>query len=360
MTIPLKSWFTVFDAIILTTTARIPALGALLPEYANSIIIEVVGAATPSWTLDIQGRTIQAGTYVALDYVQIWQAGAAALSNSQLSITDTTRRFYLIPNAPPFVQLIASFTTGNLTVRGAYTSEVFSQWLLTTARGSIYAEGPAAHDAVAAGNPNQVAFEARSDPQAKTDVAVGDVAIGVSDLNGIQWIKTMGPATGADAAGAPLAPVWDTDGGTTFRPAAVMGYLFNGTDADRARAVVQTTNYIAASLVSATQNGADRTNYNFKGLTILVDVTARNGTSTITLALQSKDGNNNYGAIWTATAALSATGQARYHIYPTAENNEGWTEHANTSLGARTYRVIATYGGADTISFDVDLVELPN
>ena len=358
MVLPLKSWFTVWDGIILTTTARIPALGAEHPEHANSIILEIVGADTPSWTLDIQGRTIQAGTYTAVDYVQIWQAGAAPLANAQLSITDTTRRFYLIPNCPSFLQLIATRTTGNLTVRGCYTSEVFNQWLLTTARGSLFTEGPIAHDAVDAGNPIKMGAVAASPTNMPTAVGGGDIVELIAGTQGNLLVTLIGQA----AQGAVLIQGMDNDGRAAANLALVNDsrqMLFNGTSWDRRRGVFETDNYIAASLVSATQNGADRMNYNSKGLTILVDVTARNGTSTITLALQSKDGNGNYGAIWTATAALSATGQARYHIYPTAENTEGWTEHANTSLGARIYRVVATYGGADTVSFDVDLVELP-
>lgn len=237
MVVPLKSWFTVFNAINATTTARIPALGALLPEFANSIILEVVGASTPSWTLDIQGRTHPDGTFVAWDYIQWAQAGAAALTNAQLSITDTTRRFYVIPTVPGEMQLIATLTTGTLTVRGSYTSAIFTQWLRTTARGSIFAEGPVAHDGVAAGNAIPIGGVASS--AVPTAVSIADQVNAFFDLNG-RLVIAFGVGGSGDAITATSTIVKSEDT-ATVRAFGTMPYaVAPDASADRLRTVGDT------------------------------------------------------------------------------------------------------------------------
>ena len=128
----LLSSFTLGD-LVATATLRIPPLGAEHPEHAQTILLEVVGSDTPSWTLAIQGRTHPNGTYTAVDYMQIWQAGAAALANTTLTVSDTTRRFYIIPVVAPFMQVVVTRTTGTLTILGSYSSVPFSQWLATSA-----------------------------------------------------------------------------------------------------------------------------------------------------------------------------------------------------------------------------------
>ena len=141
--------------------------------YAHSYIVEVFGDGSANFTLDFQGKPHVSGTYTNLDYQQIWQAGAAALSNGQLTVNDTTHRFYLIPNASPFVQSVATRTAGELTIYAWLTSEPLPQWLLTTARGSVFIEGPIASDGVAAGNPVQQGGVV--DDTSPTAAAEGDV-----------------------------------------------------------------------------------------------------------------------------------------------------------------------------------------
>jgi len=157
MAIPMTARAVVFNAIVATTTTELHTITDFnsMP-FGSTLLLEVVGASTPNFTLDIQGKTHPSGTYVNLDYQQIWQAGVSAFANAQLTVNDTTRRFYIVPNTPQFVQLIGTFTAGTLTVYVSLTSEPFTQWLHTTARGSIFTEGPAASDAAEAGNPVQI------------------------------------------------------------------------------------------------------------------------------------------------------------------------------------------------------------
>ena len=199
MALPLVSQFTL-GALILTSTLRIPPLGAEHPEHAQVIILEVVGSSTPDWTLAIQGRAHPDGTYTAVDYVEIWKAGAAALANSTLTVNDTTRRFYAIPIVVPFMQVVATRTTGTLTILGSYSSQPFSQWLLVNARGSVFVEGPTASDAAEAGNPVQVGGSVdNTSPAAATE---GDVRRARVSPAGYQLVAfTSALATTPDAVG---------------------------------------------------------------------------------------------------------------------------------------------------------------
>lgn len=157
MAIPATFQGTVFDAIEATTTVELTS--TTLPsfvELAHHLLLEVVGDGSANYALDIQGRVSPDGTYTNLDYIEIEKAGAAALSTSQLTVNDTTTRFYLVPNPPRFVQLVATRSAGALTVIVSGSTQPLNQYLLTTARGSIYVEGPTADDAAQAGQPLQV------------------------------------------------------------------------------------------------------------------------------------------------------------------------------------------------------------
>lgn len=339
MALPVVKFVEIQDGITVSTTTQFHIVDGMF-MFAKSVILEIVGASTPNWTVDIQGKVHGDGTYDNWTYRRIGSVMRSEATTDQISVTDTTRRYYKVIDPPPYLQVVSTRTGGSLTVRAASSSASDGEYFA-----ALMARN-APDDAL--GNSNVLTD---ADASAITGLTRAQMVFAIlqgwsNEAN--RWTNIRSAASNADALAA-------VGGGNSLFP---LPSLFNGSTFDRERGVVETDNYIAASLVSATQNGADRTNYNFRGLAIFVDVTARNGTSTITIALQTKDGNGNYDTIWTAAAALSATGQAQYLIYPTAENTESWTEMANTVLGARTYRVIATYGGADTISFDVDVVEL--
>lgn len=152
MAIPSVDRITAFNAIAATTTADLTTLFQRNLSM-QTLLLEVVGEASANFTLDIQGRVHENGTFTNVDYLQVWQAGAAAFANAQLTVNDQTRRFYVVPNCPQFMQLVATRTAGGLTIHASFTSEVFSQWFATTARGSMLMEGPVASDAPATGNP---------------------------------------------------------------------------------------------------------------------------------------------------------------------------------------------------------------
>lgn len=139
---------TVFNAITATQTIVLEDIAGLEGiSKAGFILLEVVGATSPSWTLDIQGRASASGTYTNLDYHRVW-ATPRTITAAQISITNTTRRFYAIPNPPPFVQLVATRTAGTLTILAYYTTSPF-----TAPSGDTQVEGTVAESDPASGNP---------------------------------------------------------------------------------------------------------------------------------------------------------------------------------------------------------------
>lgn len=133
------SRLSVFANIVVTTTQELNTLsdGGAGVQAARMILLEVSGGTAPDWTLDIQGKTFPTGVYTNLDYEQVEIAGVAGLTNAQIAITDTTTRFYLIPNPPEFVQLIAIRVAGSLTVFANTSTEPVSQWLRQDTFGNL-------------------------------------------------------------------------------------------------------------------------------------------------------------------------------------------------------------------------------
>lgn len=116
---------TIFNAITATETRRITASPLGHATLARSIILEINGGDTPNWAVDIQGAYAEGATWH-----NIWYAASdttpAALSVAQLTVNWTTAQYYVIPNPPPFVRLVATRTDGNLTVKGSFSSEAYS------------------------------------------------------------------------------------------------------------------------------------------------------------------------------------------------------------------------------------------
>lgn len=112
---------TVFNAIVADETTELYIFEGLQDSAAaGALLLEVLGGTSADFTLDIQGKVHEAGTYTNIDYIQLYQAGKAALANSQLTVNDQTVRFYLIPIPAPLMQLVATFTAGSLTIHASY------------------------------------------------------------------------------------------------------------------------------------------------------------------------------------------------------------------------------------------------
>lgn len=126
------------------------------------------------------------------------------------------------------------------------------------------------------------------------------------------------------------------------------GQLFNGTTWDRQRNNTQNT-LLASAARTVTTSSPDQTNYNAKGLHVVLDVTVA-GTGDITLTIEGKDGLS--GKYYTLLAGTNVTTNSTnvYKVYP------GLPATANVSANdivPRTYRVTVTANNANIITYSV-------
>jgi len=125
--------------------------------------------------------------------------------------------------------------------------------------------------------------------------------------------------------------------------------LFNGRVWDRARGNTDET-VLASAARTATTNSADQTNYNARGVHVLLNVTVVPGVDTVTLSIQGKDLLS--GAYYTLLTgpAVVATGMNVYKVFP------GITAVANGTASdvlPRTWRVSVTHSAATSFTYSV-------
>lgn len=163
-------------------------------------------------------------------------------------------------------------------------------------------------------------------------IAAGSAAIGVVDT------ELPAAAAGNDGAANATAPAVDD-----------RLSLFNGTTWDRERGNTNVTVFASAAR-TATPAPFDGTNYNARGLHLVVDVTAAAATPSVVFTIQAKDEIS--GTFYTvlASAAITGIGTTILRAYP------GLTAAANlvaSDVLPRTWRVIATHADADSITYSV-------
>lgn len=126
---------------------------------------------------------------------------------------------------------------------------------------------------------------------------------------------------------------------------------YNGTSADVFRTNHELT-LLASAARTATTNSSDQTNYNGSRLQIFANVSAISGAS-VTPSLQVKDSiSGNYKTVWTAAAAITATGQYTYVFAPGGAGGSN-TEVIAAGLTARTFRVVMTHLDTNSITYSV-------
>lgn len=129
-------------------------------------------------------------------------------------------------------------------------------------------------------------------------------------------------------------------------------YLFNGTNWDRQRNNVELT-LLASAARTAETNSSDQTNYNGKGIVIIVDVTVDPAAAAITPTIDAKDPiSGNYVQIWAAAAALSAVGTTVYILYPGNTDGVQLTDK-DTIVLPRTWRFQMEVADADSMTYSV-------
>lgn len=124
-------------------------------------------------------------------------------------------------------------------------------------------------------------------------------------------------------------------------------FSFNGTSWDRPRNNIDVA-VLASAARTTTQTGADTTNYNGRGIKVVLDTTAATSGS-VTLSIQGKDANGVYYTIL-AGAAVTTVSTNVYTVYPGAPATANVS--ANDFL-PRTYRVVATANNATAQTYSV-------
>ncbi len=129
--------------------------------------------------------------------------------------------------------------------------------------------------------------------------------------------------------------------------------LYNGVSWDQQRANTERT-LLASAARTATTSSADVTNFNGRGLQVLLNVTAASGTGGLTLTIQGKDPvSGNYYNLNANPTAITATGLTVYEVYPgVGAAGGGVTQRTSASL-PRTFRVTVTHGDASSYTYSV-------
>lgn len=204
--------------------------------------------------------------------------------------------------------------------------------VLLDSSGRHLVAGAAAAGAAVAGNPVLVGGK---------DTAGNAQAIFINTQGVVILGSQSVPSDGVTNA---LQPI---DNGGVARPMAVLTGIFNGTSWDRQRGVSALT-LLASAARTVTTNSADQTNYNWRGIILMVDVSVI-GTGSITPSIQIKDSiSGNYKTVWTAAAALVGNGTAVYALYPSAVA-ASFTEAAAIML-PRTWRLALTSNNANAVT----------
>jgi len=234
-------------------------------------------------------------------------------------------------------------SSGNLKIAGAVTAP--------TGASATQVQGNVASAATDSGNPLKVGgvYSAGSQPTL-TIGQRGDIQL---DINGSQvgTSRTTGStlADGFSNASVPLPTGITSSGGAAVVSNRVLQMMFNGTSWDRERGNMDGTAFASAAR-TATPTPFDAVNYNARGLHLVIDVTAVAATPSVVFTLQGQDVVSGKFYTILASAAITGTGTTVLRVYP------GLTAAANlvaSDILPRTWRVIATHGDADSITYSV-------
>jgi hypothetical protein len=106
----------------------------------------------------------------------------------------------------------------------------------------------------------------------------------------------------------------------------------------------------ASAARTATVNGDDILNDDARGVVVVIDCTAIAASPSVVFTIQGKDEVSGKYYTILASAAITGTGTTVLRVYP------GLTASANVTVSdvlPHTWRVIATHGDADSITYTV-------
>lgn len=205
-----------------------------------------------------------------------------------------------------------------------------------TGASAMQVQGGAADGAPAAGNPVQVGgVDGSGNAQALSVTTAGELKSAIGSVT-----------TPTDATPNTAFSFARNDAGF-IGPLQSFLELFNNTTWDRQRNNTSVS-LLASASRTTTQTSADQTNYNARGLHVVLDVTVA-GTGSITLKVEAKDAIGIYYTVLEGLPII-ATGTNVYKLYP------GITASANASASdilPRTFRVTITANNANAMTYSL-------
>lgn len=174
--------------------------------------------------------------------------------------------------------------------------------------------------------------------QAQMDTRGGLLAV-LKDVNGtvqatVLSVSADGQSTGGQGNGLTVGSV---------------PKLWNEATYDRERGNTQGT-VLASAARTASVDSADLTNYNARGVHVIIDATAITATPSITATIQGKDTLSGKYYTILASAAITGVSTTILRVYP------GITTAANLAAAdvlPRTWRVSVVAGDADSITYSI-------
>lgn len=141
---------------------------------------------------------------------------------------------------------------------------------------------------------------------------------------------------------------------------AIVPYLFNGVSYDRQRAG-NTLETLLTSGARTTTQTLNFTNYQGKGIQVMVDVTALTAGAILTVKLQGKNvaGTKAFD-IRVAPTQITATGFYVYEFYPHGMDitkHDGFTDIMNTTV-PRSCNVVISVANANSVTYSVDVATI--
>lgn len=208
-----------------------------------------------------------------------------------------------------------------------------------------FIQGPVAHDSPVGGNPVRLGGRART--SAITAVTSDNVVDWVFSNLGVPALAHK--SGGADGQNNNLGSVLASSDGT--HQSMLMNYpmVFNGSTWDRQRNN-QNITVLSSSARTATNQSATQTNYNSRGLHLVINVTSITSTPSITVDIQGQDSVSSEWYNILTSVAITATGRTIMKVYP------GIGQIANQAAAdilPRTWRVNVTHANANSITYSI-------
>lgn len=168
-------------------------------------------------------------------------------------------------------------------------------------------------------------------------------ALKATSDNGATRSDVVINGTDIDGAEVPITPA---QGGLNV---VNFPYAFNETSFDAVRNNTEET-ILASAARTATVNSADFTNYNAKGLHVIVNVSALTATPSITPIIQGKDPISGTYYDILEGLPITTTGINILKVYP---GISAFVNQSASDILPRTYRVRVTHADTDSITYSV-------